>query len=184
MTRPSSSSGAPLKSSLIKSVAFAKRAENDETTLQALADTRVSDQILMLGEVIRDVVRREVRIEVAKIVPVRSATPVYLSAAEYATTRSISVSTVRNAIRNGRLPAIKIGAAIRVRADVEIGEPIVTRSERRPVSPSARGAEIFEARRKRSGGRSEIKRGDVTLQSEQREVNFAGRDPMLKKAGF
>jgi excisionase family DNA binding protein len=43
--------------------------------------------------------------------------------ATFARQRSISESTVRAAIRAGRLPAVKIGRAVRVRADAQIGEP-------------------------------------------------------------
>jgi hypothetical protein len=138
-------------------VAFAKSAVNDEATPQAPTDEKASGQAHMLGEMIRELVRSEVRAEVARVVPAAPVQPTYLSVAEYAMARSISISTVRNAIRSGRLPAIKIGAAIRVRADVELGEPVVVRPSRRPVSPAARGAEIFEARRKRLSGRSDAK---------------------------
>jgi excisionase family DNA binding protein len=49
-----------------------------------------------------------------------------VAVSEYAAARSISVSTVRNAIRNGRLPAIRIGTAVRVPVDAEIGRPVIT----------------------------------------------------------
>ena len=138
-------------------VAFPKSTVNGEAAPRASTDEQASGQSHVLGEMLRDLVRSEVRAEVARIVSATPAQPTYLSVAEYAMARSISISTVRNAIRSGRLPAIKIGAAIRVRADVELGEPVMVRPSRRPVSPAARGAEIFEARRKRSPGRSDAK---------------------------
>jgi excisionase family DNA binding protein len=138
-------------------VAFAKSAANDEAAPCVRPGELASGQGHMIDEIIREMVRSEVRAEVARGVPATSVQPTYLSVAEYAKARSISISTVRSAIRSGRLPAIKIGTAIRVRADVEIGEPVVVRPSRRPVSPAARGAEIFEARRKRSPGRSDGK---------------------------
>jgi hypothetical protein len=150
MTRKSAPDRAPL-------VAFAKRAVNDEASPRIRSEGPESRQGRILDEIIREMVRREVRAEVARVVPVTPVQPTYLSAAEYAMARSISISTVRNAIRSGRLPAIKIGTAIRVRADVELGEPVVVRPSRRPMSPAARGAEIFEAGRKRSAGRSDGK---------------------------
>ena len=150
MTRTPSPNHGPL-------VAFATRAVNDEAAPRVPADEKASGHAHMLGAMIRELVRSEVRAELARAIAGTAPPPAYLSAAEYAMARSISISTVRNAIRSGRLPAIKIGAAIRVRADVEIGEPVVVRSSRRPVSPASRGAEIFEARRKRASGRTEAK---------------------------
>lgn len=44
----------------------------------------------------------------------------YITVAEYAAARSISVSAVRAAIRSGRLPKVHSGRAVRVPADVEI----------------------------------------------------------------
>lgn len=99
---------------------------------------------------IRELVRGEVQSAVAKAVSSATAQPAYVSAAEYALTRSISISTVRNAIRRGQLPAIRIGAAVRVRADIEIGKPIIVRATRRPTSPAARAAEILKSRTKRA----------------------------------
>lgn len=43
--------------------------------------------------------------------------------AEYARQRSISTSTVRKAIREERLRCIRVGRAVRVPADAEIGSP-------------------------------------------------------------
>jgi hypothetical protein len=139
-------------------VALAKRAANDEVAPHVGAGEVAGEGGHMIEEIIRKMIRSEVRAEVARVVPATPVQPAYFSAAEYAMVRSISISTVRNAIRSGRLPAIKIGTAIRVRADVELGEPVVARPSRRPVSVAARAAEIFEAGRKRSAGRSDDKR--------------------------
>ncbi len=73
---------------------------------------------------IRDLVRREVQLELAKVQTSQVRTRELVSVAEFAKTRSISVSTVRNAIRDGRLEATKIGTAVRVRIDAEIGTPV------------------------------------------------------------
>jgi excisionase family DNA binding protein len=84
-----------------------------------------------IEEVVRQLVRDEIRAELAKI-PALQAPPAspYVSVAEYAKARSISVSTVRNAVRAGKLPAMKIGSAVRVRSDAEIGASVtpVTKS--------------------------------------------------------
>jgi excisionase family DNA binding protein len=43
---------------------------------------------------------------------------------ELARRLSICEATVRGAIRDGRLAAVKIGRAVRVRADAQIGQPV------------------------------------------------------------
>lgn len=53
--------------------------------------------------------------------------PTWITVEAYAHDRSISTSTVYNAIKSGRLEARRFGdggRAIRVRADVEIGRPL------------------------------------------------------------
>jgi hypothetical protein len=95
-----------------------------------------------LYDVVRDIVRTELRGEIDRAIAERVDPPTYVSAADYALARSISISTVRNAIRDGRLPAIKVGAAIRVPARVEIGRPVVA-DVSRPVNPSVRAREIL-----------------------------------------
>jgi len=90
-------------------------------------------------EVLRQLVRDEIRSELAKLPSLQaSATAAYVSVAQYAKARSISVSTVRNAIRDGRLPAMKIGAAVRIRADEEIGRPVT------PSAPAPTASQIAE----------------------------------------
>ncbi len=46
--------------------------------------------------------------------------PEHVTIAAWARSKSISVSTVRAAIRDGRLPSIRIGRAVRVPADAAI----------------------------------------------------------------
>jgi excisionase family DNA binding protein len=64
--------------------------------------------------------------------------------ATFARRHSISESTVRAAIRNGHLPAVKIGRAVRVRADAQIGKPAPSSSASSDAdSPRARAARIL-----------------------------------------
>jgi hypothetical protein len=95
-----------------------------------------------LYDVVRDIVRTELRREIDRALAERVEPPTYVSAADYALARSISISTVRNAIRDGRLPAIKVGAAIRVPARAEIGRPVIA-DQSRPPHPSVRAQEIL-----------------------------------------
>ncbi len=73
---------------------------------------------------IRKLVREELHAELAKKPPEKPPAS-YISIREYAKARSVCVSTVRNAIRDGRLPAMKIGTALRVQSDVEIGTSVI-----------------------------------------------------------
>ncbi|MBV8758684.1 MAG: helix-turn-helix domain-containing protein [Deltaproteobacteria bacterium] len=80
--------------------------------------------------------RDEIRAELAKIPALQApAASPYVTVAEYAKARSISVSTVRNAVRAGKLAAMKIGSAVRVRSDAEIGASVTP--ARKPQGPSA-----------------------------------------------
>jgi hypothetical protein len=106
--------------------------------------------ISKLDEVIREIVRREVRAEIARTAATTSALPRYVTVAEYAAARAISASTVRNAIRTGRLPALRYGAAVRVPADVELGRPVAANANRRASSPAERAEQIVVARSARS----------------------------------
>lgn len=72
-----------------------------------------------LRDLIRGIAREELRVALEE--QAGDNAPEHVTVQAYAAKRSISVSTVRNAIRLGRLPAIKVGRAVRVRADVEIG---------------------------------------------------------------
>jgi excisionase family DNA binding protein len=62
-----------------------------------------------------------------------------VTVAEYARIRSVATSTVRRAIREGRLDATRIGRAVRVRADAEIGAPTRTAT----TTPRARALAIL-----------------------------------------
>jgi excisionase family DNA binding protein len=86
--------------------------------------------------VIENVVRRVVREELAAT----RAAPAdeLVTMATFARQRSISESTVRAAIRAGRLPAVKIGRAVRVRADAQIGKPAPTSNADTPRARAAR----------------------------------------------
>jgi len=73
-----------------------------------------------IEELIEQLVRRVVREELAARAS-ESAPPQYLTVAAFAAARSIGESTVRKAVRDGRLPAIRIGRAVRVQSKAEIG---------------------------------------------------------------
>jgi excisionase family DNA binding protein len=89
-----------------------------------------------LEAVIESVVRRVVREELAA----SRAAPAdeMVTIATFARMRAISKSTVRAAIREGRLQATRIGRAVRVRANAQIGEPMAGKD-----TPAARAARIF-----------------------------------------
>lgn len=72
-----------------------------------------------LEQQLRRLVREEVRAALAE----SSGGPIakHLTVKAYAAARSIAESTVRAAIREGRLPSIRIGRAVRVPADAAIG---------------------------------------------------------------
>jgi excisionase family DNA binding protein len=74
-------------------------------------------------------IRAIVRDELAKARPVNDPAPALVTIAAYAARRSISVSTVRAAVKDGRLPAQKVGRAVRVPADVEICKPATPQPE-------------------------------------------------------
>jgi len=123
-----------------------KAAANDDFAQSTQAGRPGLHGIPKLDEVILEIVRREVRVEVARMAAMAPASQKYVSVAEYAAARSISASTVRNAIRSGRLPALRFGAAVRVPADVEIGKPVVANANHRPSSPAERAEQIMAAR--------------------------------------
>lgn len=128
-----------------------RSATNDDSAPSSRADG-LGLGIPRLDELILEIVRREVRAEVARVAASAPALPKYVSVAEYAEARSISASTVRNAIRSGRLPALRFGAAVRVPADVEIGKPVAANTNQRAPSPAARAEQIVAAQRARSPG--------------------------------
>jgi excisionase family DNA binding protein len=73
-------------------------------------------------------IRRIVREELART-PANDTAP-HITVAEYASRRQISESTVRIAIRERRLPCLRIGRAVRVPADSEIQAPTRTAAAR------------------------------------------------------
>jgi excisionase family DNA binding protein len=94
-----------------------------------------------LEAIVDRAVRRAVRDELAA----RQPTAELVTIAAFARQRSISIGTVRNAIRDGRLEATKIGRAVRVRADAAIGKAA------RPV-PAGPETPVARAARVRIGG--------------------------------
>jgi excisionase family DNA binding protein len=86
-----------------------------------------------LRAMIAEVVREEFAVLLAQLQP--TPAPNLVTVDEYARRRSISVSTVRAAIREGRLPIERIGRAVRVPADASIARPVnnaeVARDSRR-----------------------------------------------------
>src|SRR5512140_3420482 len=91
----------------------------------------------MLERVVRKVMRERAELAAA---PAEEL----VTMATFARQRSISESTVRAAIRAGRLPAVKIGRAVRVRADAQIGEPApISNASTNADTPQARAARIL-----------------------------------------
>lgn len=74
-----------------------------------------------LDRELRDVIRAVVLEVLAEQKP---ATSGMVTIAAYAKAWSLSVSTVRRAIRDGRLPATKVGRGIRVPAGAELGQRV------------------------------------------------------------
>ena len=58
--------------------------------------------------------------------------------AVFAQMRGVSLSTVRAAIRDGRLTATKIGRSVRVAADATLGTPVHAVNSARPAARAAR----------------------------------------------
>jgi excisionase family DNA binding protein len=58
------------------------------------------------------------------------ANDAHVTVAEYARRRSISESTVRQAIRANRLPCLRVGRAVRVPADEEIAPAVRDTTQR------------------------------------------------------
>ncbi len=69
------------------------------------------------AEIVRRVVREEVR---AALSAGDGGSPRLVTVAQYAKARSISVSSVRAAIRDGRLDVRRIGRAIRIEMQADI----------------------------------------------------------------
>jgi excisionase family DNA binding protein len=92
--------------------------------------------------VIEGVVRRVVREELAAA----RAAPMdeMVTIETFARMRAISKSTVRAAIRGGRLQATRIGRAVRVRSDAQIGESVAVVAA--VDTPAARAMRILGGR--------------------------------------
>ena len=75
---------------------------------------------MTIEQLIEQLVRRVVREEIFACAS-ESAPPQYLTVAAFAAARSIGQSTVRKAIREGRLESIRIGRAVRISSKMEIG---------------------------------------------------------------
>ena len=115
-------------------------------------------QDLRLDDWIREMVRSEVKAEVSRLLSAAPTGPTHVSVAEYAATRSISPSTVRNAIRQGRLPALRIGTAVRVPVDIEIGRPANENTRGHQMSPAMQADQILARRAARAALKSALKR--------------------------
>ena len=77
---------------------------------------------------IEEQIRAIVREELARLAE-RPQAPDLVTLRAYAAARGISVSTVRAAIREGRLEAYQIGRAVRVRPGDEIARPVRAREK-------------------------------------------------------
>jgi excisionase family DNA binding protein len=97
-----------------------------ERTIQAMVDAAVAKAV---AELRRELVNA----------------PTYVKAKEYAARHSIALSTVREAISDGRLPAMRIGRAVRVEAVA----PIAPRA--RPNAAARRQERVARLARKHGG---------------------------------
>lgn len=92
---------------------------------------------MAIEDELKKMVEAEVARQLAAARPANDvAPPMLVTIAAYAAARSISTSTVRAAIREGRLEALKIGRATRVRATDELARPV------RPVRDPGRRAAV------------------------------------------
>jgi hypothetical protein len=98
-----------------------------------------------LEEEIRVIVRQEVAKAVAELRRELVSAPTYVKAKDYAARHSIALSTVREAISEGRLPAMRIGRAGRVEAVA----PIAPRA--RPNAAARRQERVARLARKHGG---------------------------------
>jgi excisionase family DNA binding protein len=72
-------------------------------------------------------IERVVRRVLAETAP---ANDTHLTVAEYARRWSLSTSTVRIAIREKRLPCVRVGRAVRVPSEAKIARPVKTTAAR------------------------------------------------------
>jgi hypothetical protein len=73
-----------------------------------------------IERLLRQLIREEMRAALAEVADGRSGGARYVSVKTYAEARSISPSTVRQAMRDGRLEPMRVGRSVRVQADAEI----------------------------------------------------------------
>ena len=85
---------------------------------------------------IEDHIRAIVRDELSRARP--STAPALVTVAAYAASRSISPSTVRAAIREGRLDAERIGRAVRVSPTATIARKVPVRGDELRARRAAR----------------------------------------------
>jgi excisionase family DNA binding protein len=84
---------------------------------------------------LRELIREVVRAELGEL---GRRPGKHVSVKDYADARSIATSTVRAAIKSGRLPSIKVGRAVRVPADVEIATKTATPASDDPTALAER----------------------------------------------
>ena len=95
-----------------------------------------------IAEQLRAMVREEVAAALAAERAAAAPAPGLVTLDAYARARSISVSTVRAAIRDGRLVAHHIGRAVRVRRDDEIARVARPKSDRTAVAARKLGLSV------------------------------------------
>lgn len=78
---------------------------------------------------LEETIRAIVRDELAKQKPANEDASAYLTVDEYARRWSLSTSTVREAIREGRLAVERVGRAIRIQSNARIGTAATTANE-------------------------------------------------------
>lgn len=107
---------------------------------------------MTLETLLEEIVRRVVREELANA---RRADDVgELSPEQFAKRIGVSTSTVRAMVKDGRLPAKKVGRLVRIAADATIGEPIRPKSPDATTAPTARARAILGIVVGGGGGRS------------------------------
>lgn len=107
-------------------------------TAEALAHALAAAIAAPLGEMVRQEVARQLAAKDD------SQWPELVTVRAFAASRAISCSTVRAAIRGGRLEVVRIGRAVRLRRDAQLGTPAHAAGGRRPTRAdvSARVAKL------------------------------------------
>jgi excisionase family DNA binding protein len=107
--------------------------------------------VIDLEQIIEQAVERAIERRFGKQAGADSG-PALVTIEQYADARSISTTTVRAAIRCGRLPATYFGRAVRVPRDVEIGTTLPPAPAEGSI-PSPEQAAVATLRRPRKAGR-------------------------------